>query len=84
MPVEYCSDAATFARQAQPFLLDHEAENSLIFGIAIPGTVAPLPVAEAFAAAWCALSYDTLVEWSMAFEREALGRTELDRARFEQ
>ncbi len=33
MPIEYFADAAAFARQAQPFLLEHEAENSLAIGI---------------------------------------------------
>lgn len=178
MPIEYFSDAAAFARQAQPFLLEHEAENSLAFGIvdrlankgitpaappllallrdyeeitaaavmtpprnivlpvmnlaaagqlartlfadgiAIPGAIGPHQVAEAFAAAWCALSgqraevtmrervYELtavippravsghfrwaaladrtlLVEWGMAFDHEALGTPEPDRAEFE-
>jgi uncharacterized protein len=179
MPIEYFTDAAAFARQAQPFLLKHEAENSLAFGIidrlankiitpaappllallreneqiaaavvmtpprnivlpvmtlaaagqlacglftdgvAIPGAIGPHQVAEAFAEAWCTLSgqraevtmrervYELtavippgpvsghfrwaapadralLVEWGMAFEREALGTQEPDRAESEE
>jgi predicted GNAT family acetyltransferase len=178
MPIEYFSDAAAFTRQARPFLLKHEAENSLAFGIldrlaqsvlalsapplltllrsnqqiaavalmtpprnivltvmdvaaaeqlarglfadgiTVPGAIGPQQVAEAFAAAWCALSsqraetsvrervYELaavipprptsghfrwaapadralLVEWGMAFDREALGVAEPDRAEFE-
>jgi RimJ/RimL family protein N-acetyltransferase len=33
VPLEYFSDAAAFAQQVQPFLLQHEAENSAPFGI---------------------------------------------------
>jgi predicted GNAT family acetyltransferase len=179
MPLEYFSDAAAFAHEAQPFLLKREAENSLVFGIidrlitsmitpaalpllalareggevagvvvmtpprniiltvmdaavaeqlardlfadriTIPGVVGPLQVAEAFTAAWCALSgqrheesmrervyeltavipprptsghfrwaapadREMLVEWGMAFDREALGVAEPDRAEFEE
>ncbi len=178
MPIEYFTDAAAFARQAQPFLLEHEAENSLPLGIidrlannaltlsappllallreqqkgiavavrtpprniilpvmdtaaaeqlarclfadgfTIPGVIGPNPVAEAFAAAWCALSgqrveihlrervleltavilprpvsghfrwaapadREMLIAWRIAFEREALGVAEPDRAEAE-
>lgn len=179
MRLEYFSDAGAFAQQAQPFLLQHEAENSAALGIldrlaqnpltfsnsppllallhddqqiaaavlmtpphnivlpvmdlavvqplaqalfadsiSIPGAIGPNEVAEAFAAAWCALSGQhfevhlrervfelttlippaptsghfrwaasadraLLVEWGMAFEREALGVAEPDRANFE-
>lgn len=179
MPSEYFSDAAAFARQTQPFLLEYEAENSLALGIldrlankvitpaappllallrenekiaaavvmtpprnvvlpvmtptdagqlaralfadsiAIPGAIGPLQVAQAFAEAWCSLSgqraevtmrervYELiavippgpvsghfrwaapadralLVEWGMAFDHEALGTAEPDRAEFEE
>src|SRR5689334_10783322 len=33
VPIEYFSAAAAFAQQTQPFLLEHEAENSAPFGI---------------------------------------------------
>src|SRR5215813_5622447 len=179
MPLEYFSAAAAFAQQVEPFLLQHEAENSVLFGIvdrlannalslsappvlavlrdqqqiaaiaimtplrnvvlpamepaaaqelaralfadgiAIPGAVGPNQAAEAFAEAWCALSgqrvkvhlrervfelstvippapargqfrwaapadRELLVEWSIAFEREAIGIAEPDRAEREQ
>lgn len=179
MRLEYFSDAAVFAQQAQPFLLEHEAENSIIFGIldrlannpftfsasppllamlhndqhiaaavlitpphnivlpvmdlagvqplaqglfaegiTIPGAIGPNEVAETFATAWCALSgqhyqievrervfelttlispaptsgdfrwsmpadRELLVEWSMAFNHEALNVAEPDRAQAE-
>ena len=175
MAVVYFSDASSFHQEAQPFLLEHEAENSLLFGIldrmqagvftltappllalvreeqsivgvairtpprnvvlsvmsedtaaslartlsadgvAVPGVVGPRDAAQAFADAWCAISgqqpavalregvyaleqvnppagvsgrfrwaapadRETLVAWIMAFDREALGITEPDRA----
>lgn len=178
MPIEYFSDAAAFAQQAQPFLLQHEAENSLPFGIldrlannalppsvppllallrdnqqiiavavmtpprniilpvmdkaaaqqlartlfadgiTIPGAIGPNPTVEAFADVWCALSgqryeihlrervyeltavipprpasgqfrwaapadRDLLVEWGIAFEREAIGIAQPDRLELE-
>ncbi len=179
MRIEYFSNVAAFAQQAQPFLLEHEAENSATLGIldrlaqnpltysdsppllallhddqqiaaavlitpprnivlpvmdlaavqplaqalfadgvSLPGAIGPNQVAEAFAAAWCALSgqrsqinvrervfeltrlippaptsghfrwavpadRELLVEWSMAFNHEALGVAEPARAQAE-
>jgi uncharacterized protein len=178
MSLEYFTDAATFTQQAQPFLLEHEAENSLLLGlldriannalrfpitpmlallregesvvaavvrtpphnivlpvmdlaavdslaralfadgIILPGAIGPHQVADTFAATWCALSgqlpeihlrervyeldaviapgptsghfrwatpadRETLIAWRVAFDREALGVAEPDRAYLE-
>jgi RimJ/RimL family protein N-acetyltransferase len=116
MPIEYYTDAVSFAQETQPFLLQHEAENCITIGligglaanafspstlpllalaraegrvigvvlqipprnliltvmeagtteqfardlfadgIQVPGIMGPLQTAEAFAAAWCAVS----------------------------
>jgi predicted GNAT family acetyltransferase len=179
MPIEYYTDAASFAQETQAFLLQHEVENCVTLGligglaanaftpttppllalaraeqqvvgvviqtpprnllltvmeastaeqfacdlfadgIRLPGVLGPLQTAEAFAAAWCAVSgthaeihlrecafaldqvipprptsghfrwaqpedRETLIDWSEAFEREALHESEPNRAEYEE
>ncbi len=178
MPIEYYTNAASFAQETQPFLLQHEVENCVTIGligglaanaftpktppllalareeqqvvgvvlqtpprnliltrmegsvaeqfarglfadgIPLPGVVGPIQAAEAFAAAWGTASgtrpaiklrervfmldkvipprpasghfrwalpeeRETIIEWGMAFEREALHVAEPDRADYE-